>query len=215
MTTDRTETQDAMGAMLDSMAAQYRDPNLPPGSVMGETEIAGQQVRWTKQRSMVRRGNTPLPERFEAWDIYGRMSMLPTAQMAYMLNKPNAEHDHMRAFHLHIANRGVTRDTCTICPPQTEPYAGSCDWCLKSSGGLTVKRFADQTEQEAHFDIYHPREWATLQRERERQERRDSLAAQQELAKAMLASVERNAAVATSEQETTRRKGKVEGEQKE
>ena len=190
---DQMERAEGMSALLDQMADAYRDPTIPPGTILGETSVAGQQVRWTKQRSMVRRGDTPLPERFEAWDVYGRMSKLPTAQMNYQLAKPNAEMPDKRAFHLHVS--GVTRDNCKICPPEKTPYEGSCEWCFASSGNRLEKKFADQTEQEAHFDYYHPREWATLQRELDRRERREELENQKRLAEAMLKVAERPTSV--------------------
>lgn len=204
MVSEQAERADDMAAMLSSMADKYRDPNIEPGTLLGESDVGGQQVRWTKQRSMVRMGKTPLPERFEAWDIYGKMSMLPTAQMNYQLAKPNAEFMDRRAFHVHVG--GVTRTNCKICPPTKEPYPGSCEWCLESSFGKVVKKFADQNEQETHFYLYHERQWATLQSQLARKERAEETAANRELAQAVLAAVQPRPLAEASARETEARR---------
>lgn len=174
-----------LASQVEDVAKAQRNPNIPAGTVLSETEVDGVVHRELKHNSLVRMGKVPLPERFEAWDVYGRSSLLPTAQMSRMLSKPNAERPTLRAFHLHRA--GTTRETCQTCPPTLEPYSGSCQWCSERTGGLTRKTFASQGAQEAHFEYFHPMEWQALQRRMEREMRQAELAANRDLAAAMIA----------------------------
>lgn len=174
---------DLAGQAEDAARAQ-RDARVAAGTVLSEFDVEGATHRETKHGSGVRLGKTQLPERFEAWDVYGRSSMLPTAQMTYMLTKPHAERRELRAFHLH---RGVTRDSCTTCPPSTEPYEGTCQWCLARTAGLIVKAFPDEDARERHERAYHPDEKETLERRLDREMQRAQLKTQQELAEAMIA----------------------------
>lgn len=174
---------DVLNDLATSVAEKQRDASIPSGTVLAESDLDGALHREVKQNSMVRLGKQELPERFEAWDIYGRMSLLPTAQMARMLSKPNAERPEMRAFHVHT--RGIARTNCTICPPSVEPYEGTCSWCLQRA--QVRKTFQAESDYEAHCEYYHPREWTTLQRQLEREQRTAELAIQKELAEAMMA----------------------------
>ena len=172
---------------VESVAQMRRDPSIPAGALLSESEIDGAVHRELKQSSMVRVGKVPLPERFEAWDVYGRTSMLPTAQMSRMLSKPHAERTDVRAFHMHRAKEGVTRETCRICPPLVDGFTGTCQWCLERSGGRMQKHFDSQSAQEAHFRAFHEQEWQTLERQLDREMRQAELATQKELAQAMIA----------------------------
>lgn len=193
-----TETQEGADVLQELMAnadlAQaYRDPSIPEGTVLSETVgAAGEMVRFKKPSSMVRAGKTPLPERFAAYDKFGNLSMLPTAMMTAMLSKPRADSPNERAFHTH--SRGITRDTCQICPKATEAYPETCEWCLKSSGGLVRKRFEDEDAKERHERAFHPDEKVAFTARMERAERQADREAQQRLAEAMLKMAEARAA---------------------
>jgi hypothetical protein len=184
---EQTDLLQELIEKAESVATMQRDPSIPAGTVLGESDVYGAIHREVMPNSLVRAGKVPLPERFEAWDVYGNPSMLPTGQMARMLSKPNAEMPTVKAFHTH--RKDVTRDNCTICPPTKKPYSGSCQWCAERTAGKVDKKFKDQTEQEGHFEYYHPREWAALQRQLDRDERKASLKVQEDLAKAMLQAV--------------------------
>jgi hypothetical protein len=189
--------QDLM-AMADTISSGQRDTSIPEGSTLGETELQGQQVRWKKQKSMVHSGDTPLPERFKAFDTFGNTSMLPTAQMGRMLSKMRADDKTTRAFHTHT--RGMTSASCTICPTPKEPISETCEFCLERTNGAVRKVFRSETDAYAHKTRLHPEEFANLERMQERAERAESLAAQREiaatqerLAEAMMAMATQNA----------------------
>lgn len=169
----------------EAVAAGWRDNDLPEGALLGESEVQGQQVRWKKQKSMVRAGNVPLPERFVAFDRTGAMSMLPTAQMARMLSKPRADDPSVRAFHTHSG--GKTAATCSICPPPKEPIAQTCEFCLERTGNAVRKVFYSETAYRVHHKNLHPEEFDNLERNIERAERRAQIEAQQKVADAMMA----------------------------
>lgn len=177
---------DLVGQVQDAAVARMRrDPNIPAGAVLSESELDGIVHRELKQNSMVRMGKTPLPERFEVWDVYGRPSLVPTAQMTRMLQKVNAERPNARAFHTHRG--GVTRETCGVCPQTSESFAGTCAWCFERTGGNVQKRFDSQDAQEAHYRAFHYEQWQSLERRIEREQRQAELATQRELAQAMMA----------------------------
>lgn len=184
---------DVLGDMLAKadIAAAYRDQSIPEGALLGETELPGQMVKWKKPKSMVRSGNTPLPERFEAYDRDGNVSMLPTAQMGRMLSKPRADDPRARAFHTH--SRGLTRETCQVCPPPKEPIEQTCEVCLDSTHGAVRKVFYSEAAAYTHKMRLHPDELASIERTTERAQRQAELDTQRQLAEAMMAMARANA----------------------
>jgi hypothetical protein len=187
------EQADVLGDMLAKadIAAAYRDPSIPEGSILGETDLPGQQVRWRKQKSMVRSGTTPLPERFEAFDRDGVVSMLPTAQMGRMLSKPRADDTSVRAFHTH--SRGMTRETCQTCPPTKAAIEGTCNFCFERTHGAVVKRFTSEGELYTHKEMFHERELRSLERVTDQAQRQAEIDTQRQLAEAMMAMARANA----------------------
>ena len=169
-----------------SVADGYRDPSIPEGALLGETTgLAGEQVRWKKQKSMVHAGAVPLPERFEAFDKFGHNSMLPTAQMSRMLSKPRADSPGERAFHTHT--RGTTRQSCSICPEPKSPIEQTCEFCLERTAGAVTKVFYRENDVYSHKRGFHPQEFEAQERILDRAERRAQIEAQQSVAEAMLA----------------------------
>lgn len=174
-----------LAVQVEEVAKAQRNPNIPAGTVLSENEIQGAIHRELKQNSMVRMGKVPLPERFEVWDVYGRQSMVPTAQMTRMLSKVNAERPGIRAFHLHRGT--MTRAECPICPPAKEPFSGSCQWCFERTGGGVQKRFETENAQQAHFRAFHYEEAMALERQLDREMARAQFAMQQQMSDAMVA----------------------------
>ncbi len=180
------EQADVLGDMLEKadVAAAYRDSSIPEGTLIAEGEIQGQQVKWKKPKSMVRAGNTPLPERFEAYDRDGVLSLLPTAQMSRMLSKPRADDPNTRAFHTH--SRGMTRETCKVCPEAPTYIAQTCEFCLERTHGAVRKHFTKESDAYRHSQTFHPEELAALERATERAERQAELDTNRQLAAAMM-----------------------------
>ena len=191
------ETQIEVSDVLQDMMAQadvaaaYRDLSIPEGALIGEAVgPAGEQVKWKKQSSMVKAGNTPLPERFEAYDRNGGLSLLPTAQMSRMLSKTRADDATARAFHTHT--RGLTRATCQICPEPKTPIAQTCEFCKERNGGKAVKVFYKESDLLAHERYFHPLESESRDATIERAERRADREAQKQIADAMVALAQNN-----------------------
>lgn len=182
-----------MTDLTQELAGKYgadaqRDPTIPAGTVLSQQETEAGYVREVKQNSMVRLGNQPLPPRFEAWDVYGRPSMLPMAQMYYMLTKENAERPGVRAFHLH---RGaVTRENCTICPATREKFEGTCVWCFERTAGAVQKRFETEDARDRHVRAFHPDESDALERRLDRELQREGMELQRKQTEAMMALVQ-------------------------
>lgn len=179
---EQAEVLQDLIANAETMASSYRDNSIAEGALLGETVgPAGEQVRWRKQRSMVKAGAVPLPERFEAFDKFGKSSMLPTAQLTRMLSKPRADAPGERAFHTH---RGEA--ACRICPPSSEAFTGTCEFCLERTAGAVRKHFSNASAQRAHLRAFHPDELEMLERELDRAERKADRETQARLAEAML-----------------------------
>lgn len=183
--TDAQDTLQDLMSKQEAMLAARHDPAVPEGAVIGESDIGGQMVKWKKPRSLVRNGDTPLPERFMAFDKFGNMSMLPTAMMGVMLSKPRADAPGERAFHTHSG--GKTRETCGICPPEKKPIDALCPFC-KGPRGIRPT-FLTEYDFTTHKNRLHPEEFAAEERAIDRAERRASLEAQERLAQAILQSV--------------------------
>lgn len=180
------EQADLLGDMLAEadLAASYRDSSIPEGTLLGEAEIQGQQVKWKKQKAMVRSGNTPLPERFEAFDRNGISSMLPTAQMSKMLSKPRADDPTVRAFHTH--SRLTTRASCIICPPAREPIESTCEFCLERSAGAVRKVFYSEANKRSHQRAFHENQLIDLETAQDRAQRDAEIETNRNLANAMM-----------------------------
>lgn len=169
--------------MEQSIATMQRDASIAAGTVLGEYELAdGATHREIKTNSMVRNGKTPLPERFAAFDKFGNLSMLPTAQMGRMLAKDRADAPGERAFHVHTG--GKTRKTCGICPPAMTPIDMLCEFCT----GVRSQKPTFFTEEQliSHQRVAHSLEYQTKGEALERADRRASIDAQNKLAEAML-----------------------------
>jgi hypothetical protein len=166
---------------LTSVAQRQRDPSIPSGTVLAETELEdGAIYREVKQNSMVRNGKTELPERFAAFDKFGNLSMLPTAQMGKMLSKERADSPGERAFHTHT--RGMTRDTCTICPAEKTPIEALCPFC---TGARAIKNtFTSEQQFITHKQLMHALEFETEERALDRAQAQSNLTAQQRIADA-------------------------------
>jgi len=141
-----------------------------------------QQMR--VRNSMVRFGKQALPERFDAYDKHGNRHSLPTAMMTAMLSKPRADAPAERAFHTHI--RGMTRETCSICPAPKTPWDGACEFCAPGSGKARAGAFPTENDYIVHKRRLHPEENDAQERVLDRLERQALLKAQERLAEAML-----------------------------
>lgn len=171
---------------LTSVAQRQRDPSIPAGTVLAEsveTDEAGNVLavtREVKTNSLVRNGKTALPERFAAFDKYGNMSMLPTAQMGRMLSKERADSPGERAFHTHT--KGMTRETCSICPEPKQPIEALCPFC---TGARAVKNtFTSEQQFITHKQLMHALEFETEERALDRAQAKANLTAQQRIADA-------------------------------
>jgi hypothetical protein len=171
---------------LTSVAQRQRDPSIPAGTVLAEsvsTDGAGnllQVTREVKQHSMVKNGKVELPERFPAFDKFGNLSMLPTAQMGKMLSKERADAPGERAFHTHT--RGMTRDTCSICPAEKQPIEALCPFC---TGARAIKNtFTSEQQFITHKQLMHALEFETEERALDRAQAQANITAQQRIADA-------------------------------
>lgn len=193
---------------LTSVAQKQRDPSIPSGTILAEAEErdeAGNLLtvnREIKQNSMVRNGKVQLPERFPAFDKFGGMSMLPTAQMGKMLAKERADSPGERAFHTHTG--GMTSETCNICPSKPAFIEARCPFCT----GARALRNTFTSEQQfiAHKQSMHQREFETEERAITRAQAQANIEvqtriaeAQERLAEAMLANQQPRRRIKTDE----------------
>lgn len=117
------------------------------------TEEGG--FRELPRKSLVRHGDTELPERVQVWDRFGKPSMVPTAALAYHLNKK--DRDGNRVF---FSKRpaGVPEETF---------IEETCKLCLKRG---VRKRFPTKYDHRGHMESYHPRELAVDREEKQEQQ---------------------------------------------
>lgn len=107
-------------------------------------------------------GNRELPERIKVYNKLGEPSMVPTASISYHLNKKDPQGN--KVF--------FRKPPMGVAVPEPDPTL-TCEPCQKRD---IHKRFFNEIDWEAHWDTYHPREWAIRQRQEQRA-REDRLAA--------------------------------------
>lgn len=171
------DTLQSLMERADGTPIMHHDPTRD-----GELDPGPQQMR--VRNSMVRMGGKQLPERFDAYDKWGNLHRLPTAMMTAMLQKPRADAPNERAFHTHT--RGVTRESCAICPEPKERWQGACEFCPPGSGKAAVGSFPSENDCIVHKRRLHPEEHEAQERMLERADRRGLLEAQERLAEAMM-----------------------------
>lgn len=140
--------------MADLLDGLEQNARAMPGDEIGD--IGGIKMRHRKNSSMVHRNGVELPERTKVYDALGRPSLVPTAQLQYHLSKRTIGGE--RAFYSRPP-QGV---------PEQEFIEDTCEWCLKRTAGKVRKRFEDIDAMEAHFEAFHPREYANKLRREER-----------------------------------------------
>lgn len=141
-----------MADLLDELETNAR---AMPGDEIGD--VGGVKLKHRKNSTMVHRNGVELPERTKVYDMYGRSSLVPTAQLQYHLSKRHI--DGSRAFYAKPPN-GLAED---------RHIDETCEWCLKRTGGAVRKKFEDLDAMEAHFEAFHPREYAAKLRREERE----------------------------------------------
>lgn len=113
---------------------------------------AGELVR-RKQNTMVRSGNTPLPERVKFYRSRGGLeAWLPTVQLAHHLAK---RHEDGTAVFVKERPGGAL-----------VPIDATCEVCVKRQG--LTKVFYEEYDLIAHMETKHPREWR-ITKEKEQQ----------------------------------------------
>lgn len=129
---------------------------LEEAGEIGELEAqVRESIREEGSRPIKLPDGKTVAERVKVYDRFGNPSMVPTASAAYHLMKKDPQ-----------GNRVFFRR-----PPagakQPEPIPDlKCEVCEKRD---IHKVFYEEIDWEAHWDTYHPREWAARQRREERE----------------------------------------------
>jgi len=114
------------------------------GDLLYDADVQGMRLRRRKQSSMVRSGDTPLPDRVPFYrSLNGNLAMLPTAQLAYHLSKKHPD--------------GTAVFVRENPHPPKEPTGPTCTVCMKMSG--RSKQFGDEYDYITHMENKHPREY--------------------------------------------------------
>jgi hypothetical protein len=117
----------------------------------GEIAYESGGVRIKKPRSMVNYGGKEIAPRVAVYDKLGRQSMVPTAALAYHLNK--TDHEGNRVF--------FSKPPEGIEPPT--PIDQTCDVCLPRG---VRKKFYSEFDYIGHMESFHPREFRILEERR-------------------------------------------------
>lgn len=161
-------------ALMAQQGPDYR-ANVPGGTVLGSERIEGSdsRVNYTKSRSMIRSGDTALPERVMLWNLRtGQGRPVPST----------------------VAMKRITQGTKQFPPeaftlrdpglPEREPIEEHCWVCDadRAKRGEPPRNFFDIIQYEAHMQILHPRQWdshlrreASAERLEDRQAMRDMI----------------------------------------
>ncbi len=154
-----TDVEQEMNHFFESVDVDFR-ANVPEGTVLAETERDGGLFRFKKAPSLVRAGARQLPERTLVYDTRtGRESRVPTGQLRYQLGK--RREDGSRVYSL------------TLDPniKMATPIADTCKICFVLRGNRH-RNFYSEYDLLAHYETLHPREWASMEREKDRVEKR-------------------------------------------
>jgi hypothetical protein len=141
----------------------FRGTDVPVGEVIHEQKLDGNpgaSATWRKSPSKVRMGEVPLPDRVALYNVvtYDRSMVPPTIAQKRMSEHPG---------------RYTMRKPADWDDRAPKPIDETCEVCRKRRAleGNGPKPFYDELDLEGHYEFFHPREWARIQRERERLER--------------------------------------------
>lgn len=165
MTTETEYSQEeqlyALEEIARSVAADAVDfrADVPAGTPLGESQDEfGGVYRWKKADSKQRMGSMALPERVNLYNMEtGDISRVPpTIAQKRIMQRPQ----------VYTMRRPADF-------PVREPIDDTCDICLENRGGVP-RPFYSLYDLEAHYQICHPREWATKVRQEELTARKNS-----------------------------------------
>lgn len=168
------EVVEEFNAMIDQqIAAGQRDPSIPAGTLLGESNVEGMPMRWKKQNSMHHINGIPLPERMPLYHWPdNETSLIPTALIFRRLTKTDG-----------AGHRVWSR--------QPFPDGSAPEYLYKEVpvlGGRTMTRkFVSEDDYEQFMENKFPTAWRRIQREREREERAEDRAETRAVMQALLA----------------------------
>jgi hypothetical protein len=150
------EVMEEFTELMDDLAARQRDPNIPAGTTVGESNIEGMTATWKKQNSMHHLGGQPLPERVPLYHWPdNEISLIPTALIFKRLARVDDGH------------RTWSRKPF---PDATPP-----EYIIREvphmPGGAQYKKFIDESAYETFMKNKDPDRWESTLRQQERQER--------------------------------------------
>lgn len=168
MTNQLTQGQEVLEELADIYEADFgANPpdfraDVAPGTVLSESVFEdGHRVQALKGHSNVRLGGKELPERMAVYDTRtGALSMVPTGQIQYQLNK--RRQDGSRVYSMRMPQG--------IVPPT--PIEDTCRICFVNRGNRH-RDFYSEDQLLNHYMSFHEREWGAMEREKEREQRRE------------------------------------------
>jgi hypothetical protein len=174
------EAMEEFNELLGDLATKQRDPNIPEGTVLSETDINGIPVTFKKQSSMHHIDGVAVPDRLPLFQFpTNNVSMIPTALVFRRLAKMIGGH--------RVWSRSAFPDGQT--PDFIEKEVPIM------AGGATTKTFPNQLAYEQFMKNKHGDAWEAMQRQEQRDERAEDRAeraqdreADRALAQAVLAS---------------------------
>lgn len=179
---DEAAIEDEMATIMEGLGPtpDYR-ADVPSGTVLAEQDFGGgTKMRFTKANSKVSMNGQEVSDRFTAYRTdNGREVRLPTVQMGYYLRKRHAD-----------GTRVFTRNKQEV--PAREPIKETCPVCDEHRGpNAPQKYFYSINDYVQHMAGFHEQEWAAIQEGQRRRDAQAGLETQENLAKAILAAVER------------------------
>lgn len=194
--------QEEMGGGAVDPRAIQNDPSVPVGTEVKVAEGAGGEASWRKPNSMVRMGDTPLPERTPVYHRFrpaldgsegGEISMVATAALFQNLAKT----DEMRGADGVLRRvRVYSRSPWADAPVMAPPNGPECEICtmVRAAYGNAPYKTRNYAHWRAHMDAFHPTELAAFLDEETNRRASEQLEVQKQIAQSNAQSAQAMAA---------------------
>lgn len=145
--------------------------NVPEGTVLGEEEIEpGAKTVFRKAKSMMRAGNTPLPERQALYDLRRHdVSMVPPTIAQKRMSQYPGRFTTIRPGDWDANAPEPIEDTCEICLNDPERIEEQ----MRLYGEVERPKYYSMAQLRRHYQLSHEMEWGDIEADRRDKERRE------------------------------------------
>ena len=139
--------------------------SVPEGTELGRTNLdgPGAQAVWRKQGSLLRAGQTPLPDRVPLYDVRRHdISNVPPTIAAARMSRYPGRFTMQKPKDWDAGNPPVIDETCAVCMRDPERPEGA-----------EKPKFTSWDQLQEHYEFFHEMTFRRMERDRVERERRE------------------------------------------